>query len=144
VHESNQTPHRAVVLSAVAALLPATIMTVQRMDSFEIYGLLGAIATFGFLTAYILVSAAAPIYLRDRGLLNWQAIAVSVLAVLAMSVALFGSLYPVPAAPYSLLPYIYSGLLLAGFAYSVVYSARSEPLGETMQGEIGVTPNEMD
>lgn len=144
VHESNQTPHRAVVLSAVATLLPATIMTIRHMDSFEIYGLLGAIATFGFLTAYILVSAAAPIYLRSRGLLNGRAIAVSVLAVLAMSVALFGSLYPVPPAPYSLLPYLYTGLLLAGFAYSAVCSARSEPLREKMQGDLGVTPNQID
>ncbi|HEY4049508.1 MAG TPA: hypothetical protein VGM27_21810, partial [Acidobacteriaceae bacterium] len=71
-------------------------------------------------------------------------IAVSVLAVLAMSVALFGSLYPVPPAPYSLLPYLYTGLLLAGFAYSAVRSARSEPLREKMQGDLGVTPNQID
>lgn len=144
VHESNQTPHRAVVLSAIAALLPAAVMTIGGMGSFEIYGLLGAIATFGFLTAYILVSAAAPIYLRSRGLMNWQAIAVSIVAVLAMSVALFGSLYPVPPAPYSLLPYIYTGLLLAGFAYSAACSARAEPLTEQVQNDVGAPANQIE
>jgi amino acid transporter len=143
-HETNQTPHRAVVLSSIVALLPACIMTMRGMSSFLIYGLLGALATFGFLTAYILVSAAAPIYLRMRGLLNWRVIAISGLAVFAMGVALFGSIYPVPPAPYSVLPYIYAGLLVAGFAYSVICRAHSGPAMEQLPAELGVAPNKVD
>ena len=44
------------------------------MNLFEIYGLIGTLATFGFVTAYILVSAAAPLYLRSLGRLTPQAI----------------------------------------------------------------------
>ena len=69
-HEENQTPHRAVLLSSIAAFLPAGIMTLRGMNLFDIYGLIGTLATFGFVTAYILVSAAAPIFLRSRGLLD--------------------------------------------------------------------------
>ncbi len=123
-HEQNCTPHRAVLLSSIAAFVPAGIMTLRGISLFDIYGLLGTLATFGFVTAYILVSAAAPLYLRSQGLLTTQAIGISVLAVAAMGAALLGSLYPVPAAPYSLLPYLYVALLLGGFAWSTIWSAR--------------------
>ena len=59
-HEQNQTPHRAVLLSSIAAFLPAAIMTLRGVSLFDIYGLVGTLATFGFVTAYILVSLAAP------------------------------------------------------------------------------------
>jgi amino acid transporter len=124
-HEQNRTPHRAVLLSSVAAFLPAGIMTLRGVNLFDIYGLTGTLATFGFVTVYILVSAAAPLYLRAQGRLTPQAIGISILAVLAMGAALLGSLYPVPAAPYSILPYLYGGLLLIGFAWSMIWSARS-------------------
>ena len=52
----NQTPHRAVLLVLHRRLLPAGIMTLRGMNLFEIYGLIGTLATFGFVTAYILVS----------------------------------------------------------------------------------------
>jgi len=124
-HEENQTPHRAVLLSSIAAFLPAAIMILAGTNLFEIYGLIGTLATLGFVTAYILVSAAAPFYLRSLGRLTPQAVVISVLAVVAMGAALLGSLYPVPAPPYSYLPYMYAGLLLCGFAWSTIWSARS-------------------
>ncbi len=127
-HEQNQTPHRAVLLSSIAAFVPAAILISRGLNLFDIYGLLGTVATFGFVTVYILVSVAAPLYLRSLGRLTPQALAVSFLAVIAMGVALLGSLYPVPAGPYAILPYIYGGLLLAGFAWSTAWSARTPPL----------------
>jgi amino acid transporter len=127
-HVHNQTPHRAVLVSSVAAFVPAGIMTLRGVSLFDIYGLIGTLATFGFVTVYILVSVAAPLYLRSRGCLTPQAIVISALAIFAMGLALLGSLYPVPATPYSLLPYIYAVLLAGGFAWSVRSSGRSAPL----------------
>ena len=119
-HERNQTPHRAVLLSSLAAFLPAAIMTLRGTSVSDVFGLFGALATFGFVTAYILVSVAAPFYLRSINRLTPQAICISVLAVIAMGAALLGSLYPIPAAPYSWLPYIYIAVLLFGFSWSVL------------------------
>ena len=119
-HEENQTPHRAVLLSSIAAFLPAAIMTLRGMNLFAISGLIGTFATFGFVTVYILVCVAAPLFLRSQGRLTPQAIAISILAILAMGAALLGNLYPVPAAPYSYLPYLYAALLFMGFAWSTM------------------------
>jgi len=134
-HEQNRTPHRAVLLSSVAAFLPAGIMTLRRVSLFDIYGLTGTLATFGFVTVYILVSAAAPLYLRSQGRLTPRAIGISILAVLAMGAALLGSLYPVPAPPYSILPYLYGGLLLVGFAWSMIWISRPPTLAVETAGD---------
>ena len=141
-HEQNQTPHRAVLLASIAAFLPAAVMSWRGVNLFDIYGLVGTLATFGFVTAYILVSVAAPLYLRAQNQLTPQAIGVSVLAVIAMGAALLGSLYPVPAGSYSLLPYVYLSLLIVGFSYSTIWTARSSSLASA--SDLAVLPTEGD
>jgi amino acid transporter len=143
-HEKNFTPHRAVLLSSLAAFLPAGVMTLRGIGLFDIYGLIGTLATFGFVTAYILVSAAAPIYLRSRNRLTPQATGISVLAVVAMGAALLGSLYPVPAPPYSYLPYLYLGLLLTGFAWSAIWVRRPALTTAEISSDLIALPNELD
>ena len=117
-------------------------MTLRAVNLFDIYGLLGTLATFGFVTAYILVCAAAPLYLRAQGRLTLQAIAISALAILAMLFALLGNLYPVPEAPFSYLPYLYAALLLAGFGWSMMWRARAPVLVPEVAVEPGALPNE--
>ena len=131
-HEENQTPHRAVLLTSFAAFVPAVVMILRGMNLLDIFGLIGTLSTFGFVTVYILVSAAAPLYLRSQERLTPQAIGISVLAILAMGVALLGNVYPVPEAPYSYLPSIYGVLLLSGFVWSTRWSARSPSFGPAM------------
>lgn len=124
-HESRQTPHRAVVLSALVTFVPVSLLMLRGLDGLDIYGLLGTVATFGFLTVYILISLAAPLYLRSRGSLTARDVALSMLAIAVMGFAFWGSLYPVPPTPYSWLPYIYAGLLAAGLLTSLLWNARS-------------------
>lgn len=143
-HEENQTPHRAVAWCSIAAFAPAAVMTLRGMNLFDIYGLLGTLSTFGFVTAYILVSAGAPVYLRSLGRLTLGALAVSVLAILAMCVALLGNLYPVPEAPYSYLPYLYLVLLGAGFGWSWMWHSRSRIVAPQIATDIGAIPNETE
>ncbi len=124
-HGLRQTPHRAVLLTSAATFLPLALLMLRGMESMDVYGVGGTVATFGFLTAYLLVSIAAPMYLRSRRRLKTRDVVISVMAVAAMSVALLGSLYPVPPPPYSALPYVYVGLLAAGCLWSLVWTARS-------------------
>jgi amino acid transporter len=143
-HESNQTPHRAVLWSSLAAALPAAILMWRGLDLFEIYGLLGALATFGFLTAYILVSAAAPLYLRSQRRLTPYALAISSLAIAAMGIALVANLYPAPPPPYSVLPYLYAALLAGGFAWSTVWHARSRAQNPEISRDFETLSNEAE
>ncbi len=123
-HHANRTPHRAVVFATAAALIPGIFLALRNVPGFDINGWLGTLATFGFLVAYILVCAAAPLYLRSQQKLAANALIISFVAIAVMLVAFAGSLYPVPAAPYSSLPYIFAGLLAMGVACSFAFRIR--------------------
>jgi amino acid transporter len=135
-HTANQTPHRAVVVSGLAVLVPLGALIFSGIPPTDVYGLLGTLATFGFLTAYVLVSIAAPIFLHRMGRLTTGAVVVSGLALAAMAVALVGNIYPAPAAPYSYIPYIYVGLLLSGLTWSMILNARSLSLSEKLNAQL--------
>jgi amino acid transporter len=135
-HSLNQTPHRAVVVSGAAVFLPLAALTWGGVAPLDVYGLLGTLATFGFLTAYVMVCVAAPLLLRAEGRLTMRAITTSVLALLAMAVALAGSVYPAQPPPYLYLPYIYLGLLFAGLAWSMAVNARSAVFAEKLSHDL--------
>ena len=135
-HSANQTPHRAVFVSGLAAFVPLAALTLWGVRSFDVYGLTGTFATFGFLTAYILVCIAAPIFLRTQGRLNIRDIVISALALFVMGLAFLGNIYPAPPAPYSYLPYIYLALLLAGLAWSMVLNSRATPFTEDLPADL--------
>jgi len=124
-HATHKTPHCAVIVSGLATFVPLALLTLLHISPLDIYGLLGTLATFGFLIAYLLVSIAAPMFLRRNGRLTAYDAAVSVAALCALGGALLGSLYPIPAAPYTLLPYIFLVVLFVGVSCSLVLNSGS-------------------
>ncbi len=119
-HDTNETPHIAVTISTVLAFLPAAFLALRGVAMFDIYGWVGTVCTLGFLVAYVIVSVAAPVYLRRRGELRLHHVAVAALAVGLLVLAIAGNLYPVPPAPLNWLPYLYFGLLLSGAVWLMV------------------------
>jgi amino acid transporter len=106
-HQRNETPHLAVVLTAAGVLIPAVTLTVLGYAGTDIYGWLGSFAVYGFITIYGLTCVALPLKLKRQGALSTAMLVVAILGGLSMILALAGTLYPVPAAPYSWLPYLY-------------------------------------
>ncbi len=119
-HALNATPHVAVTLTAILALALALGVTVAGWGLLDGYGILGSIATYGFLLSYFLVSLGAPVYLRRLGLLAPWHIASAVAAIGLLAVVLAGTVYPVPAWPYNALPYVFLGLLALGVGYFLI------------------------
>ena len=78
----------------------------------DIYGWLGSFAVYGFITIYGLTCIALPLKLKRQGALSTTLLVVAVLGGISMIMALAGTLYPVPAPPYSWLPYLYFVYLL--------------------------------
>jgi amino acid transporter len=116
-HARNETPHIAVVVTGIAAVLPVAILAGRGAAGLDVYGWMGSLATYGFIVAYALVCIALPRYLRDHGAARLTAWIVSLLAFVAMLLALLGNLYPVPAGPYGRLPYIFLAYLAAGLLW---------------------------
>ena len=137
-HVRNETPHFAVTLSALLVFLVPASMSLFGIQPLDIYGYLGTIATYGFLFVYILISVAAPIYLYRLGKLRSRDVAIAVLAILFMIVPVVGSVYPVPAAPYNLFPYLFLVYLAAGGSWFLILRHRSPQLIENMEREMEV------
>jgi len=116
-HARNETPSRAVLVTGAAAVLPVVVLAARGASGLDVYGWMGALATYGFIVAYALVCVALPRYLRDHGAFRPGAQAIPWLACAAMLLALVGNLYPVPEGPYGKLPYIYLAYLIAGLLW---------------------------
>jgi amino acid transporter len=111
-HHRNETPHVGVVLTAVVVLLPPLVLTLLGYSGADIYGWMVSFAVYGFLTIYGLTCIALPLQLKRQGALSLALLVTAILAGISMVMALAGTLYPVPAAPYSWLPYLYFVYLL--------------------------------
>jgi amino acid transporter len=57
-HAHNETPGTASVLAATLAFLPAIALVLNRTSGADIYGYMGTLAVYGFLTAYGMVAVA--------------------------------------------------------------------------------------
>jgi len=126
-HVRNETPGRAVLVTGIAAVLPAAILAARGASGLDVYGWMGSLATYGFIVAYALASIALPRFLRARGALRPGARIIPWLACFAMLLALAGNLYPVPEGPYGKLPYIYLVYLAAGLSW-FFWNSRRAPL----------------
>lgn len=123
-HEKNETPHLAVLTTGLGVLVLAAGLSLRGVSGADIYAWMGSLAVYGFVTAYFLVAAALPFFLRQRNELTPAALALGVAGCVAMLFILAGTLYPVPERPYNWLPYIYLGYLLAGLAWFAVRPRR--------------------
>jgi amino acid transporter len=116
-HRHNETPHLGVVITSAAVGVPALILMLSGFSGTDIYGWLGSFAVYGFITIYGLTCIALPLKLKRQGALSKPLLAVAILGGACMVMALAGTLYPVPDAPYSWLPYLYFVYLLIALAF---------------------------
>jgi amino acid transporter len=118
-HAKNETPHLAVLAVGLVVAMLAAGLSLRGASGADIYGWMGSLAVYGFITAYFLIAAALPFYLRRNAQLTPAVLTLSFAAALAMLLAMAGTLYPVPAAaPYNYLPYVYLVYLATGLTWS--------------------------
>lgn len=138
VHLSNRTPHVAITVSAIAALVPAALLTLLGNDLFAIYGWVGTTATLSFIVAYATVSVATPVYLHRRGELRPHHVVVSAAAVAFQVLALVGSVFPLPTGA-ALWPVVaFAVLLVAGIAHGVYVVLRHPELRAEITADLTV------
>ncbi len=142
-HADNQTPHIAVTLSALTMFLVPACLSLFHVKLFDSMGYLGAICTYGFLTVYILVSIAAPVYLYKIRKLKFQHLVFSVLGVGFMMIPVLGSvglpsstMFPIPEAPYDAFPYLFLLYLTVTCGLFVIQRLRSPHVVRTMERNI--------
>ncbi|MDF5715416.1 MAG: APC family permease [Rhizonema sp. NSF051] len=139
-HSSNKTPYVAVTIVSFLTFLIPAVMSLFHVKLFDSMGYLGAISSFGFLTVYILISVASPIYLYRMRKLRTRDIVFSVLGVGFMMIPVVGSvgipgstMFPVPNAPYNLFPYMFLMYLVVTCGWFAMQRFRSPEVVRSMQ-----------
>jgi Amino acid transporters len=105
-HKKNSTPHVAIAICAVIIAVPL-IFLLFKSNIIDIYNWTITLCVFGFLLSYILISIGGPIFLAKEKSLTAGAIVTSVISLILLIIPLIGSIYPIPAYPLNLLPYIF-------------------------------------
>ena len=141
-HARHATPHVAVTIASIVVFAAPVGLLLAKFALLDVFGYLGSIATFGFLFAYVLVSVAAPIYLRRRAEPSALAWVIGALSLVLLAFPIVGSVYPVPPPPQNYLPYVFLALLAAGIARLVYVRARTPSVIADIERdlEIAVSP----
>jgi len=126
-HNENQTPHVAITLYILAIVTIPMVLEIFT-NPLTTFGDAGTLAAFGFLTAYFLISVAAPAYLKKQRELRARHVVVAATACVLLMVPLIGSFYPVPPFPVDIFPYIFVAYMLAGSGWLFVVSRRNRGL----------------
>lgn len=118
-------------------------MALFHVKLFDCMGYLGAICTYGFLTVYILISIAAPVYLHKIGKLRPLDVVFSILGVGFMAIPVMGSvgipgsnIFPAPEAPYDAFPYLFLLYLVTTCGWFVMQRLRSPEIVRSMENGI--------
>ena len=123
IHPRFQTPYVALALGAMLnCVLCVAFVRNAEIDTFGWYGTL---ASYGFILVYGLCSIAAPVYLRKTGELTPGTVAFGAAGTILMALSLVGSLYPVPAYPLNLLPYLFALYMRIGAAWFFTLKAKA-------------------
>lgn len=139
-HAANRTPHIAVSLCTLVMFLVPAVMSMFGIQLFESMGYLGAICSYGFLTVYILISIAAPVYLYRLRKLRIRDIGIALLSIAFMAIPVLGSIgipgskmFPPPAAPYNLFPYLFLLYLALTCGWFIWQRLRSPEIVRSMK-----------
>ncbi len=119
IHPVHRTPTFAIAFVQVSGM--AAILLVGLLLSPDtIFGFLETMATLAVIILYAMANLALTSYMRREqraGFTIWRHGVVPWIATLALIPVLFVTVYPKPAWPYSLTPYLFLAALLAGFVY---------------------------
>lgn len=139
VHHRNRTPHKAIsTYVAVMVAIPLVLEVFTGPNT--IFDDAGVLAAFGFLTAYFMISVAAPAYLRRIGELRRKHVVVAVAACVCLLVPTIGSFYPVPPFPVNIFPYIFVTYMIVGGGWLFLQKRRQPAILAEIAADLAAAP----
>ena len=142
IHPGHRTPTFAIASAQISGI--ASILLVGLLLKPDvIFGFLGTMATLAVIVLYAMANLALTLYMRREQPAKfnvWQHVVVPWIATLALLPVLFVTIWPQPAWPYNLTPYLFLAALLAGFAY--MHWRESRNPGALRRGAMMLVPTE--
>jgi amino acid transporter len=123
VHGEYRTPHRAILLcGALIACICVAMLPAGLLDAF---GYSGTFASFGFVVVYLALCIVAPLDLNKSREMKARHVLSGILGAALMVFVVIGSVYPAPAYPYDVLPYVFFAYMALGAAWFMTLRAKS-------------------
>jgi len=142
-HEKNETPYVAVGLAALITFLVPAGAYLYGFSPFDSQGYFGTLCSFGFLLVYMLISIAAPVYLKGIGRLSKTAVLFSALGAGFMIIPFLGvigvpgsDLFPPPAFPNNVLLWLFVAYMGIGLIWLLLQRFRHPKMIPAMQNAI--------
>ena len=142
-HAENETPHIAVALCALLTFLVPAVGYLFGLTPFVGQGDFGSLCSFGFITVYVLISIAAPAYLKTIGKLTKRALAFSIAAVAFMALPIIAdigipgsTLFPPPDFANAILLVLFAVYMALGLAWLAIRRVRRPKLVSQMRDAI--------
>jgi len=134
VHDTHRTPHRAILLcGALLAVIDLAVLPAGYLNAF---GYTGTFASFGFVVVYLALCIVAPMDLKKSGEMKPLHIVIGILGAALMSFVIFGSVFPVPAYPYDILPYAFLTYMAVGGIWFTVLKQTSPQTLASIQHDL--------
>jgi amino acid transporter len=114
IHPRFETPHVALGVTVVVMFAIGLVMFLARVAPIDIFNYCGTLSSLSFIAVYLLISIAAPKYLKRIGELRFVDSIVAVASTLCLIGAAATLFYPVPPPPTNLFPYLFLAYLAAG------------------------------
>lgn len=113
-------PTLAVLITVVTGAAGAVAMALAGVDGATTFGYWGTVGVLALLVVYLVTQVAAMRLFGSTGRWRGPVFAVPALAVLALGYVLYANLWPVPAHPYNLFPYLVLAWMVLGAAVALL------------------------
>ena len=137
---SRRTASPAIAVAIVMIITFAVVLIWSRapgINGAALFGFLGTIGVFLILVAYILTNVGAIRFFVSRRLWTWQTI-IPLLAILVLGYTLYSNIYPVPAPPYNIFPYVALAWMVIGLITVLVSPALVRRIGLHLEESEGL------
>ena len=137
-------PVNSLAVVMVFAIVVGVALRLNDTTSVNAFFYMGTIGVLSMLVAYIVTNLGAMRFLHlGRREALWRVI-IPVLAIAALVYTLYKNLWPRPAHPYNLFPYIVAGWLAFGIAITLVFPGLARRIGRNLSRAEGseMTPGE--
>lgn len=114
LHPRSHAPVRAITVVVVAGLVVMLVPSLWGTSAANMFGYVGTVGVLGFLVSYGLTSIADMVNESRHGTNRGFKIALAVLALLIILYTLYANVYPVPAMPYAIFPYLTAAWIAVG------------------------------
>lgn len=138
-HERHLTPHRVLLLAGPLAIAVDILFLLWNAQPMDIVVWIDTYGTYGYMVAYALVAIACVVYTRRANMPNKLVWTAAIVAVVSMAYVFFANVWPVPAFPLNVIPYVFLVTLAIALGW-YGYLARRHP---QVLSNIGQTETEM-